>query len=775
MSKETKRVRIPLVCDDNAANDWVKAYDNELITNGFVSKGNNEKIKVHRRRGFSLQANLGYGPGQALGQFNGNLWSVNGDRLAYGSGGSPVSSVADGSAWTSHGSAITTYEWTGGAGMITFKDKMWRMGGMQYLSAYHKSTVFSSINGVDWVSASSNPLWGPRAHFGLVEFRGKLWLFGGTDGTASKNDVWSSNDGINWVLETTAAAWSARHGFGCVASHEGIYLVGGSPAALYSGVATYLGDVWFTPDGINWKQLVADADVSPIYRRAYFNMLYFDDKIWIVQGYRTGGLYPNNVAYSHDGKTWTQTTGAAFSTGGCYSGANAVYDNKMWHIGGVGGLTYVYSSADGATWTLTGYTESKYGHNALVWKNYTAPTQSNLSTIWIFCGYNGVNTYAATLNVSVSNVALSVLTAGERFRMAEMDKGALLVLKNLHRIWVFNGNTAKLVTSPNVPKTMVDGLAVLDNYIFVMDQKGVIYNCALNDPYRWNALDYITAEYATDNAVFLTRYLNYIVAMKERTIQFFQDAGNPLGSPLAPMLNATLQIGCASANSVAHIDNAMVWVGRGTGGIGVYMLEGFTPKMISTPQINEQLARYVGYGFKAAAIKSSGHSFYLLSIQVGAGLDWMFVYDMTMGLWYRWNTLTGVARFFDAVEISAGTTYFIAESQYILKMADADNYFTDVYGTYWFIVRTPPYDFGSNRLKRMQRLELIGTQTTTAVGTNVYTSDDDWKSNVLQGTVNMATAQPALWRLGAFRKRAFMLQESDPIGSEWEALECEIS
>jgi hypothetical protein len=36
-----------------------------------------------------------------------------------------------------------------------------------------------------------------------LEYEGKIWMIGGTDGNNIYNDVWSSTDGISWTLVTS--------------------------------------------------------------------------------------------------------------------------------------------------------------------------------------------------------------------------------------------------------------------------------------------------------------------------------------------------------------------------------------------------------------------------------------------------------------------------------------------------------------------------------------------------------------------------------------------
>jgi hypothetical protein len=80
-------------------------------------------------------------------------------------------------------------------------------------------------------------------------------------------DIWSSADGISWTKSSTSAQWSARM-WGCIASgSEGvIWLTGGYAPTDWNDAGGTLtpryganhSDVWYTKDGVTWKQLKAD-------------------------------------------------------------------------------------------------------------------------------------------------------------------------------------------------------------------------------------------------------------------------------------------------------------------------------------------------------------------------------------------------------------------------------------------------------------------------------------------------------------------------------------
>ncbi len=187
-------------------------------------------------------------------------------------------------------------------------------------------------------------------------------------------------------------------------------------------------------------------------------------------------------------------------------------------------------------------------------------------------------------------------------------------------------------------RTTVPGIVFLDGYFFVMDENAVIYNCDLNTPDSWNALNFITAMIEPGSGVAIAKSQNYVIAMKSWSTEFFYDAANTNGSPLSPVLNAFTLVGCASGQSVASIDGAIAWVSKTKQkGRAVHVMNGLQQQKVSTADVerilnNDSLSNVYAYG-----LKISGHAFYVLGL-VNSNLT--LVYDMTSQTWAIWTSMT---------------------------------------------------------------------------------------------------------------------------------------
>jgi hypothetical protein len=210
--------------------------------------------------------------------------------------------------------------------LVAFDGKLYSIG---------DKSVWTSNDGINWNSQPKTD-WGERHGMQFAFFNNKLWMLGGMKTWDDfRNDVWSSPDGKEWKQVVSKAVWSARRGHGVVVFKDKLWILGGG---LSSGRADklpsrLLNDVWSSADGVNWTQVTANAPWSPGDGHA---SLVFNDKIWVIGGNR-------DVWSSSDGKNWIQVTDKAeWSARG--GNGSLVFDGKMWIFGGVEKNDVWYSS-----------------------------------------------------------------------------------------------------------------------------------------------------------------------------------------------------------------------------------------------------------------------------------------------------------------------------------------------------------------------------------------------------------------------------------------------
>jgi len=220
---------------------------------------------------------------------------------------------------------------------ITFHDRMWIMGGWHKgrLPGHSASNqVWSSADGVKWEQATAEAGWTPRIAAGLVEFRGRMWLLGGTenyyfgDDKSLKNDVWSSADGKEWKLETANAGWSPRAYHQVAVLNERIYVFGGGN---YVPAYHAKNDVWSSADGVNW---IRETEAAPWSPRLWFSAAVYRDRMWVLGGWSNNPSKNwGDVWHSKDGKAWerleTKTRWKERHEHSVF-----VFQDKLWIAGG---------------------------------------------------------------------------------------------------------------------------------------------------------------------------------------------------------------------------------------------------------------------------------------------------------------------------------------------------------------------------------------------------------------------------------------------------------
>jgi len=272
---------------------------------------------------------------QAEAAFGDRLWIMGGWFGSYEAPPRDVWSSADGRTWK-----LVNKEapWLHSdlPMSLTFRDRMWVMGGWYKgrLPGHSASNqVWSSTDGVDWRQATAAAGWSPRLAAGLVEHRGRMWIFGGIEdyyfGTdkSLKNDVWSSADGVEWKQETAAAPWSPRAYHQAVTLGDKIYVLGGGN---YVPTHHAKNDVWSSSDGVNWA---CETESAPWGPRLWFSAAVYRGRMWVLGGWSKEQDNFGDVWHSADGKTWsrleTKTTWKARHEHSVF-----VFQDKLWIAGG---------------------------------------------------------------------------------------------------------------------------------------------------------------------------------------------------------------------------------------------------------------------------------------------------------------------------------------------------------------------------------------------------------------------------------------------------------
>jgi hypothetical protein len=191
--------------------------------------------------------------------------------------------------------------------------------------------------------------WQPRAGFSAIEFKGWIYVLGGSQGDDIAiggsgrvlfNDVWRSRDGKRWEQVTANAQWAPRAGAAVVEKGGYLYLLGGEDGFLCvpgpGGLdCPYFNDVWRSRDGAKWELVTKAAGWSA--RPGHQCQVLFDT-IFCFGGFGWPALKnpampptPDNLQANHprdmwaswDGKFWYKVPRAPWNAA---SSADVKYD-----------------------------------------------------------------------------------------------------------------------------------------------------------------------------------------------------------------------------------------------------------------------------------------------------------------------------------------------------------------------------------------------------------------------------------------------------------------
>lgn len=764
-SGETVVHRIPLATP--LVNRALSSEIDQYLSNCYIERAG-DKSYVMKRPGYSTVYTYGSGTMNAQGvvYYNGYFFAISNNSL-YRTTGAGSNAYSVGNAWTNPGNA--SWKARDRYASVVFQNQIFIIGGDTGAGVYFND-VWSSYDGTTWTQIVAGAPWGQRAFQRAVVFNNKIWVMGGSDMSgAFYNDVWSSPDGLNWTEETSAAAWTPRTSFALYAFNNGMYIYGGLDSTPFRQ-----DDVWYSTDGVIWTEVVNPAAAG---QRSLMGYATFNNKMWAVGGTDGASATVATVYYSSDGVTWTAATSlpAAREQLRCVD-----YAGRLWAIGGYN-ATYqnsVYSTADGVTWTThtAGSWSARSAHECVVFKSPTSASATNAPVIWLMGGSDGTlrnDLYYTNADGTMAS-SWGMTTTGaqtEQWQTVTVNNNAYLCLKNTYDMYLLYAGQVARVADPNYPARTVPGVVNLDSTVYVMDSAGVIYGCDLQNPPVWGSLNFITAEYEADAGVCLSKVQNYVVALKDWTTQFFYDTGAAQGSPLAPVKNANLRIGCASAGSVVQMDNTLVYMAKTfQAGRSIVMLNGFQPVKISNPFVDKILNADSLSNVSAFSIKTSGHDFYVINLE---NTSKTLVYDFVEKEWYLWTNSIGGTM--DVKNYATDGSQTILQKKTVGSLVSVSpSVYQDDSSTFTAQIRTDLLDFNSTQRKFMASVTVIGDKNTSTNIVNVFKYDDDYITVGLLGIVDMSSLRPRVNRCGSFRRRAFAITHNSNMPLRLEALEVQV-
>jgi hypothetical protein len=201
--------------------------------------------------------------------------------------------------------------------------------------------------------------------------------------------------------------------------------------------------------------------------------------------------------------------------------------------------------------------------------------------------------------------------------------------------WIATATTLTEIADVDFP----DGVTraeYQDGYFIVAgDGTQSFYISDLLDGSSWVGTEFASAEGSPDNTIGLISDHRELWLFGGNSAEIWVNTGNA-DFPFERSGNSFIEVGCASAATVAKLDNSVFWLGQDTrGGPMVYRAQGYTPLRISNHSIERAMQGYSTVSdAHAYTYQLDGHLFYVLIFPTG---DATWFYDVSSQRWFEWS------------------------------------------------------------------------------------------------------------------------------------------
>lgn len=382
-----------------------------------------------------------------------------------------------------------------------------------------------------------------------------------------------------------------------------------------------------------------------------------------------------------------------------------------------------------------------------------------------------------------------------------------------------NGNWTEITDTDFTGLSKCSNFCGLDGYLFIATTNNRIYNSGQNAATTWSALDFLTAHDAPGRIMWLSKIRHYLIAFKDKSIEFFEDLGNPApGSPLEPRKSLNRKIGLLHRNTIQEVSDGIIFAGVSESGVSkIYKINSASLEItpISNRYLEQQLVMLkvvttiTDYSVDATATGSflgqsqtfsfGNKEFYTINLNDLDSNKQKFtqVYDNTLGTWTSWASCCTVSGTLDSMgfrgsqarSAASGTVMhpvfvvnngILTTTPCIMAMDTSTSvafYDRDDNGgaqnLYPFSWTTDQLDFGSRKRKFCDEVEVhySGDSSETpsrTASTSLTVQYRDWDYN----TTAAYTVTRSLYydlgggvrcrasRWGNFRKRSFSVTQS---------------
>ena len=309
--------------------------------------------------------------------------------------------------------------------------------------------------------------------------------------------------------------------------------------------------------------------------------------------------------------------------------------------------------------------------------------------------------------------------------------------------------------------------AFLDGYFIAIDRSVDplrLRHSALFDAETWDALDYASKEAHADALHQLLVSRQDLHLFGTETIETWRNnySTAPESFPWERDPGAIMQMGLKAIWTPTQLSRGIAWVGGDQRGSPVaWIADGYTPRRISTPAVEEAWQAYSSIADAVAyTYTDGGHEFYVINFYTG---DATWVYDVTTNMWHERGDGTALGVHRGRVHTYQFGKHLVGdyENGTIWEMSRA---FGDDNGADIRRLRTSPYIHDGAESRVFHHRLQVDLQADSSLDVDLEWSNDSGRnwSPVVSATTGPGDSDGetrALWRkLGEARHRIYRAQ-----------------
>jgi hypothetical protein len=214
-----------------------------------------------------------------------------------------------------------------------------------------------------------------------------------------------------------------------------------------------------------------------------------------------------------------------------------------------------------------------------------------------------------------------------RVQFAELNEFICVLTPN-NELFVYSEDTGNFQQVTDVDFPVGSSICSLTQRIIVSNKDTQQFMWSeLGDPTSWTALGFASKEGNPDNLTACAVNSGSLWLIGNRNIEIWNPSSD-IDLPYIRIGSVALEQGCLSKDTIATIDNNIIWVGDSG---SVYMAKSYQAIKISTDAIDNEIGGFDLSSAFAFTYEQYGHSFYVLTIPG----ETTFVYDIDTGFWHE--------------------------------------------------------------------------------------------------------------------------------------------